>query len=1069
MRRKLTPQSTLESLKREAKRWLKALRDNDTEARARFEDAHPKVPAEPTLRDVQHALALEYGLSGWVALKTAVESNGEPVSEREAAIASLVEAAGTGDTERVAKLLDEFPDIVSERALRPGHIGLRTALHHATGGGHLATTKLLLDRGADPNVRDEGDNAMPIHFVAENGQLKFVKLLVEYGSETIGEGDDHELEVIGWATCFTNVHRDVADYLLAHGARQTIFSAVALGDLDAIRAIAAARREDLDRPMDKTNHRRRPLHLAIVKKRPDSLRALLELGADTEAVDSAGLTPLDQAAMNGETGMVANLLEHGAKLGLPAALVLDRDVDRLLAENAGTLQPGGRWGTLIIRAAEQAPGRVIEALLDHGAAVDVVDTDETSVDGTTGYTALHAAAFHGNVEAVRVLLAHGASVMVRDTRYGGTPAGWADYARHPQIRDMILKGPIDFFDAISFDLVDRLRAIFDRGPGSINDPIGRRLLREPEPHEWTKSWWTPLAFAVVNNKPNAVRVLLELGADTRVRDPEGRSLREIASMQGKRDIVALLDAYAPAEPPRGKDHATLIARFLSNACPDHHVRGGPAHQLSLHTAGRLLRNNPEIAHDSIYTAVVCGDIEYVTRAIAARPEVARAKGGPKGSYGAAGMTYVVDATGAAFPKWEPLLYLCFTRLENPASNDNAVEIAKLLLDNGADPNSYFMAGGSRYSPLTGVIGEGEESRPSHPKRVELTRLLLERGADPYDMQVFYNIHFKGDVLWLLKLIYEHSVKTGRQADWDDPTWSMIGMGGFGDGARYLLTIAIEHDDLALAEWCLSHGASPNAVLPKSSHLQHNPDRARSLHETALRRGQTNMAELLVRFGATPSDYVATDEDRFVAAALRLDRAEAQRLAAKHPEFVRGTTALFQATEHNNVAAMRLLIDLGASIEVHSDAHERPLHVAAWSNSLDAARFLVEKGATIDPIEKNWGNSPIDNARWFGYQQIVDLLAPHSRDVWSLAFTGHVDRLRELLMADPSIAKRELSNGVTPLMRLPDDEAKAYEIAKMFLDRGADPNRRNDEGLTAIDMAEKRGLDDVVELLRGQRQ
>ena len=80
--------------------------------------------------------------------------------------------------------------------------------------------------------------------------------------------------------------------------------------------------------MDATNHRRRPLHLAVVKKRSDSLNALLELGADTEAVDAAGLTPLDQAALNGETGMVVSLLEHGAKLGLPSAIVLDRDVDR---------------------------------------------------------------------------------------------------------------------------------------------------------------------------------------------------------------------------------------------------------------------------------------------------------------------------------------------------------------------------------------------------------------------------------------------------------------------------------------------------------------------------------------------------------------------------------------------------------------------------------------------------------------------------------------------------------------------------------------------------------------------
>ena len=70
--------------------------------------------------------------------------------------------------------------------------------------------------------------------------------------------------------------------------------------------------------MDRVNHRRRPLHLAIVKKRSDSLNALLDLGADAEAVDAAGLTPLDQAALSGETGMVVSLLEHGAKLGTSA-------------------------------------------------------------------------------------------------------------------------------------------------------------------------------------------------------------------------------------------------------------------------------------------------------------------------------------------------------------------------------------------------------------------------------------------------------------------------------------------------------------------------------------------------------------------------------------------------------------------------------------------------------------------------------------------------------------------------------------------------------------------------------
>ena len=49
MSRQITPRTTLENLKREAKRWLKALRANAGEARARLERALPNAPASPTL------------------------------------------------------------------------------------------------------------------------------------------------------------------------------------------------------------------------------------------------------------------------------------------------------------------------------------------------------------------------------------------------------------------------------------------------------------------------------------------------------------------------------------------------------------------------------------------------------------------------------------------------------------------------------------------------------------------------------------------------------------------------------------------------------------------------------------------------------------------------------------------------------------------------------------------------------------------------------------------------------------------------------------------------------------
>lgn len=74
MSRSITPATTLDNLKQEAKRWLKALRTGDTDARARFRRALPEAPAEPTLRDVQHALAREYGLTGWTDLKRQLEN-----------------------------------------------------------------------------------------------------------------------------------------------------------------------------------------------------------------------------------------------------------------------------------------------------------------------------------------------------------------------------------------------------------------------------------------------------------------------------------------------------------------------------------------------------------------------------------------------------------------------------------------------------------------------------------------------------------------------------------------------------------------------------------------------------------------------------------------------------------------------------------------------------------------------------------------------------------------------------------------------------------------------------------
>ena len=112
MSRRITPSTTLENLKREAKRWLKALRANVAAAHERLRRAVPDAPAVPTLRDVQHALAREYGLPGWAALKERLAAGGAaddaPTRRYDRVAASLVTAYHTGEPDAMRVVWDYF-------------------------------------------------------------------------------------------------------------------------------------------------------------------------------------------------------------------------------------------------------------------------------------------------------------------------------------------------------------------------------------------------------------------------------------------------------------------------------------------------------------------------------------------------------------------------------------------------------------------------------------------------------------------------------------------------------------------------------------------------------------------------------------------------------------------------------------------------------------------------------------------------------------------------------------------------------------------------------------------------
>jgi ankyrin repeat protein len=99
--------------------------------------------------------------------------------------------------------------------------------------------------------------------------------------------------------------------------------------------------------------------------------------------------------------------------------------------------------------------------------------------------------------------------------------------------------------------------------------------------------------------------------------------------------------------------------------------------------------------------------------------------------------------------------------------------------------------------------------------------------------------------------------------------------------------------------------------------------------------------------------------------------------------------------------------------------------------------------------------------------MVDLLTPHSRDVWALVPAGKLARLEQVIPAEPELAASSWEGG-TPLFDLPDDEELAVKIVRLFLAHGADPAFKRNDGVTAEQIARARGLDAAADLLRRSR-
>src|SRR5262249_55124372 len=426
-------------------------------------------PRRAVLADAQHAVALEYGFASWAKLKHEVEARAPLVEQVERFLAAIRDqrvrdaeallarhpAIARADLSVACALADEvavmaalaadpaaasrprgpedwlpliyacaspFPEGDAETAARLGRIvralldagaGVDThvawnedphaklpALYFACERGNAEAARVLLERGADPN---DGES---LYHAAQYDRRACLELLLAHGADVSGRHPHWQNTPL-----YFNVgHREDGPYtapadrgiewLLAHGADPEVTSGA----------------------LEET-----ALHLAARAGRGPALIArLLAHGANPSRRRADGATPYALALRHGHLATAAALAAGGADTDdvrptdrfHPACDAGGETAARaLLAMHPRFAGRGEEAGWAVAEMAKRADRRPLELMLALGLPAEG--------SPTAGETPLHWAAWWGRPDHVRLLLAHGVRVNVRDRQYGCSALAWA--------------------------------------------------------------------------------------------------------------------------------------------------------------------------------------------------------------------------------------------------------------------------------------------------------------------------------------------------------------------------------------------------------------------------------------------------------------------------------------------------------------------------------------------------------------------------------------------------------------------------------------------------------------------
>ena len=559
----------------------------------------------------------------------------------------------------------------------------------------------------------------------------------------------------------------------------------------------------------------------------------------------------------------------------------------------------------------------------------------------------------------------------------------------------------------------------------------KKLLKEVNPNIRNKEGETPLHIVAGRSHLEAVKLLLDHGADPNAQNEMGETPLHYAAGHGYVDVVKLLlergaDPHAQNKYGGTPLHYTagggMLVEYYSSATKKDHVK----------TAKILLERGADPnARDyggrtPLHEAAERCEVDVVKLLLqyGADPNARDDNGQtPLHRITDKPITLIFDKPRIYYSKVRPALYFLLGKLGLVNDEGSCAEVIGLLVKHGADPNAKDKHG---KTPLGYAIDWQHEY---------YITLLAKYGANwIYEERPIYviNCDLLSDELKPADVIRLTELVVGRDA------LSLLEAAGRGDVEevkRMLIRVDPNTRDIC--------GRAP-------------------LHYAA-REGRVEVMKLLLERGAYPNAWDNGGMTPLHYAAERGDveivRLLLEKWAYPNARDQMGRTPLHEATKNGHVDVVRLLLEHGANPNAKDEDGRTPLHEATKNGHVDVVKLLLEHGA--DPNAQNEkGETPLHTAARWGRVDVVRLLLERGADFKSRDAEGRTP----VDVASASVKNVFVEWEQRRTLSLFDAVTRGdVEGVKLWLERGVDPNVKVG-GSTPLHVAAERGYVEIVELL-----